>query len=211
MDKRRAQRKTSDDVCSQYVCLPGTKYGKTIEGTMLIQEDSFSVRPVGGSDLDAVLDIYRQCEDFLALGPEPRASMQMVLNDIDHSRAENGDFCGIYHPDGMMMGILDVVPRGFEGNPGHAFLSLLMIAAPFRNAGLGTRVVRALEREILKDDQIEAILSVRSGQQTGGDQVLAAQRLWHHQQPRIHAGSNRRISAAQAGLVFTFLFHTAFG
>lgn len=126
---------------------------------MIIQGDSFIVRSVGEEELDAVLEVYRQCEDFLALGPQPRASTKMVLDDIAHSKAENGDFCGIYNADGVMMGILDVIPRGFEGNARHAFISLLMIAAPFRNAGLGTQVIRALEREIVKDDQIEAILS----------------------------------------------------
>jgi ribosomal protein S18 acetylase RimI-like enzyme len=129
------------------------------EGTVFIQGDTFVVRPVGEDELNAVLEVYRQCEDFLVLGPEPHASMRMVLDDIGHSKAGNGVFCGIYNAEGIMMGILDVIPRGFEGNPRHAFISLLMIAAPFRNAGLGTQVIRALEREIVKDDQIEAILS----------------------------------------------------
>jgi hypothetical protein len=96
---------------------------------LFIQQDTFVVKPLGENELDAVLEVYRQCENFLALGPQPRASMKMVLDDIEHSRAENGVFCGIYNPEGTMMGILDVVPRNFEGNARHAFISLLMIAA----------------------------------------------------------------------------------
>lgn len=34
-----------------------------------IPEYSIKIRPLVPGKLDAVLDVYRQCEDFLALGP----------------------------------------------------------------------------------------------------------------------------------------------
>jgi len=120
----------------------------------------FHIRPIIPDELDAVLDVYRQCEDFLALGPVPAASMAMVLQDIEISQQEGGVFCGIYHAaDGKMIGVVGYVPCGFEGDPHLAHLSLLMIAAPFRQRGVGQVVVEAIEQEIAKDAQVTAILS----------------------------------------------------
>ncbi len=33
--------------------------------------DRFSIRPIVAEDFPALLEVYRQCEDFLALGPQP--------------------------------------------------------------------------------------------------------------------------------------------
>jgi ribosomal protein S18 acetylase RimI-like enzyme len=126
---------------------------------MLIQSDSFEVRTITQDDLGAVLDVYRQCEDFLALGPKPTASMQMVLEDIDISQRAQGVFCGVLAGDDGMIGVVDFVPGNFEGNPHIAFFSLLMIAPNFRNQGIGTTIVELIENEIRKDTQVTAILS----------------------------------------------------
>ena len=101
---------------------------------------SLEIRPVTHADLSAVLDVYRQCEDFLALGPEPAASMEMVLRDIETSQREGGLFCGIFEANSSMIGVIDYVFGNFEGDPRLAFLSLLMIAAPHRNQGIGQAV-----------------------------------------------------------------------
>jgi ribosomal protein S18 acetylase RimI-like enzyme len=126
---------------------------------MLIRGNSFEVRTITQDDLDAVLDVYRQCEDFLALGPEPTASMTMVLKDIEISHREGGVFCGIYTEDGRMIGVVDFVPGNFEGDPHIAFLSLLMIAPSFRKQGIGRTIVELIENQIRKDAQVTAILS----------------------------------------------------
>ena len=125
----------------------------------MIRGDSLKIRPVTDDDLGAVLDMYRQCGDFLALGPEPVASMAMVLRDIETSQREGGRFCGIFATDGSMVGVVDSVPSGFEGDPHLAFLSLLMIAAPYRNLGIGQAVVALIEDDIEQNPQITAILS----------------------------------------------------
>jgi ribosomal protein S18 acetylase RimI-like enzyme len=119
----------------------------------------FTIRPITPGDLNAVFDVYRQCEDFLALGPQPRASMSMVEEDLRHSSAEGGVYCGIFNATGMLMGIVDVVPRLFEGRPDVAFLSLLMIAAPYRSRGLGAEVVQLVEAEIARDPDVTVIES----------------------------------------------------
>lgn len=124
-----------------------------------VHEHVLEIRPISEADVNAVLDVYRQCEDFLALGPVPTASMEMVLKDLEISRGFGGVFCGIFNADREMVGVIDYVPGDFEGDANTAFLSLLMIAAPFRKQGIGKAVVQAIEREIRKNPQICRILS----------------------------------------------------
>jgi ribosomal protein S18 acetylase RimI-like enzyme len=124
-----------------------------------IRDYSLEIHPIAQDDLDAVLDVYKQCEDFLALGPRPTASMEMVLEDIEISKAEGGVFCGIYTTDGKMIGIVDYVPGNYRGERHTAFLELLMIAASFRKQGIGKAVVKAVEDEIRRDAKVETILS----------------------------------------------------
>jgi ribosomal protein S18 acetylase RimI-like enzyme len=125
----------------------------------LIRNKSFEIRTITQNDLGAVLDVYRQCEDFLVLGPDPKASMAMVLEDIEISQREDGVFCGVYAVDGGMIGVVDFVPSNFEGDPHIAFLSLLMIVPSFRKRGIGTMIVELIENEIRKDSEVTAILS----------------------------------------------------
>jgi len=126
---------------------------------MLIRDNSFEVGTITPDDFSAVLDVYRQCEDFLALGPEPTASMAMVLKDIEISKCEGGVFCGVYSADGGMIGVVDFVPGNFEGAPHIAFISLLMIVPSCRKQGIGTTIVELIENQIRKDAQVTAILS----------------------------------------------------
>ncbi len=111
-------------------------------------------------DLDAILEVYRQCEDFLALGPVPTASMPMVLADLDISTREGGTFCCIFDRDGSeVLGIVDFVTSGWEGEAGYAFLSLLMISSQHRSKGVGAEIVQAVEREMCKNPALKAIWS----------------------------------------------------
>jgi ribosomal protein S18 acetylase RimI-like enzyme len=147
-----------------------------------IPDYSLEIHPTTQDDLDAVLDVYRQCEDFLALGPVPTASMEMVLKDLETSRAEGGVFCGIYTAGGKMIGIIDYVPSNFKGEPHTAFLELLMIAASFRKQGIGKAVVEAIENEIRKDARVSTILS---GVQVNNPQAI---RFWQRNGYRIVSG-----------------------
>jgi hypothetical protein len=54
--------------------------------TIAIRDCSLTVPPITLDELDEVLNVYRQCEDFLALGPVPTASMEMVVKDIEISK-----------------------------------------------------------------------------------------------------------------------------
>lgn len=120
---------------------------------------AFPLRPLTFDDLPAVLEVYRQCEDFLALGPVATASEQMVRTDMEHAVKAGSHFCGIYNDAGDMMGIVDYLPQGFEGNLQHAFIELLMIALPYRAHGVGAAVVNYVETEIRRNPDVTAILS----------------------------------------------------
>jgi ribosomal protein S18 acetylase RimI-like enzyme len=147
-----------------------------------IREHSLEIHPISDEDLEAVLEVYRQCEDFLALGPIPTASLQMVLKDIEISRAEGGIFSGISRVDGKMIGILDYVPGNYHGDTQSAYLSLLMLAAPFRKQGLGQAIVEAFEAEVRKDPLVHRILA---GVQVNNPQAV---RFWQKQGFRIVSG-----------------------
>jgi len=114
---------------------------------------SFTIRPTLRDNTEQALQVYRQCEDFLALGPDPRASTEMIEKDA------GGIFCGIFDDSRNMIGVVDFIPNNFEGNPHYAFIELLMIAAPARRKGLGREVMQAVEREILQNPNITDILS----------------------------------------------------
>lgn len=112
---------------------------------MELNGDDFIVRPVGADSIPALLELYRQCEDFLALGPNPHASVEMIRRDLITTADEGGHYCGIYQRGtGQLVGVLDVVPGGHQGNPRLAYLELLMLGKPYRGQGLGERVFAAL-------------------------------------------------------------------
>ena len=119
----------------------------------------FGLRPISPQDEASVLDVYRQCEDFLALGPEPKASLAMVRKDIAKAQREGARFCGIVAANGTIIGVVEFLPSHFEGDPQFAFLSLLMIAEPYRHQGVGASVVQIVENEIRQNPRIAAILS----------------------------------------------------
>ena len=91
-------------------------------------------------------------------------------------------FCGIYDADEKMIGIIDYVPSHYGGEPSTAFLELLMIAAPYRNQGLGRTIVEAVEEEIRKDAGVRTILA---GVQVNNPQAI---RFWQRNGYRIISG-----------------------
>jgi len=136
---------------------------------MFFQCKSFKIASIAESQLSQVLSVYQQCEDFLALGPVSKASMDMVKADIDHSKEENGLFCGIFDLKDNLIGIIDFVPSMFEGKPENAFISLIMVAKPYRNKGLGRKVTEAVINKIKEDPQVRVVLSAV---QTNNEQAI---------------------------------------
>lgn len=117
----------------------------------------FEIKSITVNDLEEVLEVYRQCEDFLALGSEPKASMKLVLHDMEESRKEKGDFCGIYALSGKLVGVIDYISSNFNGVANVAFISLLMIGSPWRNRGIGMQILRLVEDKIRKIDLVDEI------------------------------------------------------
>lgn len=126
---------------------------------IIVQDHNFEMHPIAPQDLDAILEVYEQCADFLALNQLPAASMKMVLEDIALSKAGGGVFCGIYTENGTMIGVMDYIPCDYCAAPDTAYLELLMIAAPYRKQGIGQAVVAAVETEIQKNTRVTTILS----------------------------------------------------
>lgn len=125
---------------------------------MYIDTPLFEVKHLSTPNYADLLDVYSKCEDFLALGPQPKASYEMIEADIAHSREENGLYCCIFKNQ-KLIGVIDFVPHSFEGRKHIAFISLLLIASPYRNLGLGEKIIKAIEQEIRKNDVVTIIES----------------------------------------------------
>jgi GNAT superfamily N-acetyltransferase len=119
--------------------------------------NSFTLLLLDESDMDALMDIYRGCEDFLALGPRPHASEEMIRGDLQFSAEDGGRFCGIRAEDGRLAGVVDYTPGGRSADPTEAHIELLMLTPPYRDRGLGAAVVRAIEAEIWADARVMSI------------------------------------------------------
>jgi ribosomal protein S18 acetylase RimI-like enzyme len=126
---------------------------------IILSSCSVNIHEIAQTELDSVLEVYKMCEDFLALGPVAMASMEMVQKDIGISQSIGGKFCGIFASTGEMIGVIDYVPDNFEGDPQQAYLSLLMIAAPFRCQGIGEAVIKSVETEIKQNPKVTVILA----------------------------------------------------
>ncbi|MBN2533704.1 MAG: GNAT family N-acetyltransferase [Spirochaetales bacterium] len=146
-----------------------------------IRDRELEIRPVKTDEMETVFQIYRECEDFLELGPVPKASMDMVIADIDSSKEENRFYCGIIE-NKIMAGIIDFCSGNYSDKPNQAYLALLMIAKPYRKRGLGTRVVTLIESEIIKNKKIEYIYS---GVQVNNGEAI---KFWKRNGYQIYAG-----------------------
>jgi len=118
-----------------------------------------AIRPVDAGALGQALDVYRECEDFLALGPEPKASAEMVLNDMLLSSKEGGVFCGAFDDEGRMLAVVNYQHSGYGGSPDAAFISLLIVRQSQRGKGIGRAILQQVEDIILQGAAIRHILT----------------------------------------------------
>jgi ribosomal protein S18 acetylase RimI-like enzyme len=149
---------------------------------ILIKNCFLTLRTVTPNETEPILWLYRTCEDFLALGPAPKASLAMVQKDLEISFQDDGCFCGIYNTAGQLVGVVDFIPSCLEGKPDNAFFSLIMIAAPCRNKGIGNQTVRLVEKEIRKN---AGITEIRSAVQVNNPTTI---RFWQRNGYRIISG-----------------------
>lgn len=134
---------------------------------MLIIKDDIKIQEFKQDDFDNVLDIYKQSEDFLELGPEPYASKEMVLNDIDYSQKCGGCYCTIFY-DANIVGIIDYISTINEKRPNDSYINLIMIKKDYRSRGLGQKVLETLEEYFIKENRISSIfISVQENNPKG--------------------------------------------
>jgi ribosomal protein S18 acetylase RimI-like enzyme len=139
------------------------------------------LRNVMAEDITDILDIYRQCEDFLALAPNPKASPAMVAKDIEDVCKEGGVFKSIYTGN-RLTGVVSYVTKGFAGKLSDACIYLLMIIPSFRTKGIGARIVEMIEKEILADAKITTIIV---GVQVNNPRAL---KFWRNNGYRVTSG-----------------------
>jgi ribosomal protein S18 acetylase RimI-like enzyme len=161
--------------------VPGQGYRQGINVSMPVFRGLIELRNFTTEDYDDILDIYHRCEDFLSLGPQPRASSAMVTKDIDDAGKEGGSFKGIYSGD-TLIGVASYSTKGFNKKLTDAYLYLLMIIPSFRGKGIGTKIVKMIEKEIFTDSKATTIFS--------GVQVnnLRALKFWRNNGYRVTGG-----------------------
>ena len=118
---------------------------------------TFDLRPVAEQDRAALLTLYRQCEDFIRLGSTAPIDDAMAQTDLEISQRIQGIFLCIWLPDGVLAGVADYVPAGFEGMAHCAFINLLMIGRPWRGRGLGTAVLKWIEQRVWAAAEVTAL------------------------------------------------------
>lgn len=143
------------------------------------------IRLITHADHPTIHEVYRQCEDFLALGPAAKASMDMVIADIEEAKAESGIFCGIFSGK-KMIGVVSYVPSRFEFRPVDAFILLLMIIPPYRRKGIGAEVVKHIEKEILAHGRVR---SIKCGVQVNNPDAI---KFWEKHGYQITGGPELR-------------------
>jgi len=125
---------------------------------MRLETERLSVAAVDEAEAEAVLRVYEQCADVLALQtPEP-PSIEMVRSDMRATAQLQGVLAGIARRDSdELIGVIGFVPRNFRGQRDYAFVSLLMIGAAHRRQGFGTEAYRAVEEAIFRDPEVKRI------------------------------------------------------
>ena len=112
---------------------------------VVFETEEFEVDSLDRGDASQLVELYRQCEDFLALGPVSQASLDLVETDMAQSRSLGGRYCAIRDREGNAIGVLDFAPNVRHGV---TFIELLMIGTPWRRSGVGRAIVTALERHL---------------------------------------------------------------
>ena len=103
---------------------------------------------VNEKNIDYVFQVYKECEDFLSLGPELKASLEMVYKDIEYSKECNGIFNIIMDEKGGIVGIIDYIPNKYGEDGYYCYVSLIMIKSQYRNKGYGKRVLKEIEESV---------------------------------------------------------------
>jgi ribosomal protein S18 acetylase RimI-like enzyme len=113
-------------------------------------DQAFNIRliPMSEQNDPSILEVYQQCADFLSLGPQPIASREMVIEDIQTCQTQNGVYYAILVGETKTVGVLSVVPREVNDNVVEAHIELLLIVPSYRSKKIGKHVLRVIEANI---------------------------------------------------------------
>jgi RimJ/RimL family protein N-acetyltransferase len=122
---------------------------------------TFSLRltPLCESDSEKVMEVYRQCRDFLALGPQTEPSLEMVVRDIRSCEEQYGVFYGIFLVPGELIGVISVVPRETNNQVESVYIELMMIIPAYRQKGVGRQVLKLIESTVKQKIGISRFLT----------------------------------------------------
>jgi len=104
------------------------------------------LRLAGPEDFAALLEVYRQNADFLALAGLT-ADEALLREDLAHFAALGAE-TWVIEKDAQTAGLAAWIPAGYEGRPEQAYLELMMIGRPWRSQGLGSQVMLALQARL---------------------------------------------------------------
>ena len=110
----------------------------------------------------------------------------MVLADWQLAQEMGSRFCSIFTEGDGLVGVADYLLCGYEGNPDTAYLSLLIIARPYRNLGLGREVVTWIETQAR---QVHAAKAIEAGVQVNNPKAI---RFWQRLGYAIILGPEER-------------------
>ena len=98
-------------------------------------------------NINAILEVYIESEDFLSLGPKNKASIEMVNSDINYSKSHGYKYYEI-KIENETIGICDFCISGFEDIEENGYINLIMIKENKRNMGYGKLILGNIEKEI---------------------------------------------------------------
>ncbi|SHJ31077.1 Acetyltransferase (GNAT) family protein [Clostridium amylolyticum] len=133
----------------------------------MIIKENIKIEDFNVHGFDKVYSVYKRSEDFLSLGPEPYASREMVLSDIEYSKRNGGCYCTICCDNGVI-GIIDFIPDMYEKQRGDAYINLIMIKEEYRNKNIGKTVIKIIEEWLNKEYRITNVfISVQENNTKG--------------------------------------------
>ena len=135
----------------------------------------FSLVPIEKLGPAALIPLYQACADFIRLATDLPINRAMVQADLDYSVHSRGIFQAIQVSTGEIIGVVDSIPFGFQGNPKIGFINLLMISPLWRRKGLGAAVLQEVERSIWIHPGVDSIQLAVQINNPEGDQFWLKQ------------------------------------
>lgn len=125
---------------------------------MQLETTRLTIKPVTDDDAEAVLMVYEQCADYLALQTPEVPSVAMVQSDLATTARNAGIFAGIFRRESNdLIGVISFVPKNFRGQYDYAFVLNVMIRVSDRRRGYGTEAYRAVEELIFSNAEVKRI------------------------------------------------------